>query len=347
MKFLNFKFVCLYSLFYCFTFLFFILQPAFARKSAKYNFKVATLAPDRSVWIKAYNEIADEIKTVTGGDVKFKCYPGGIQGEELTVLRKMRIGQLQGAGFTGTGLAKLCKNSLVMQLLNVFKSYEEFDYVFDQMIPKLENQCRTNGYEVLGWPHLGFVYLFSKDLVTDIPTLRSSKPWQFEDDEVGKALYRVAHVTAVPAQISDVLTGLRSGLIRTVFAPPVGMLSLQWYSHIQYCLDLKGMYTFGAFIVDAKKWAKLPVRYQKKIKSICKKHFARLTDTVRNQNDEAFSVMKSQGLKMVSPTDRGGKDFQQTSQKAADLLAGKYFPRKILDLMNASLVSFRDGQENK
>ncbi len=345
MKFLDYKFIWLYSSFLCFVFYLFMPMPAFAKKSAKYNFKVATLAPNRSVWIKAYNEIADEIKTATNGDVKFKCYPGGVQGDELTVLRKIRIGQLQGAGFTGTGLAKICKDSLVMQLPNVFRSYEEFDYVFNQIIPQLESQCRTNGYEVLGWPHLGFVYLFSKDIVNDIATLRISKPWQFGDDEVGKALYRVANVTAVPAQISDVLTGLRSGLIRTVFAPPVGMLSLQWYSYIQYCLNLKGMYTFGAFIVDAKKWNKLPIHYQKKIKSICKKHFAALTDTVRNQNNEALIVMKSQGLKMISATNRGENDFQQTSKKAADLLVGKYFSRKTLGLMNASLTSFRQVRE--
>ena len=345
MKLSDLRFGKLPSIIFCIIFSLVIQPDAFAKKSAKYKFKIATLAPDRSVWIKAYNEIADEVEKVTNGDVKLKCYPGGIQGDELTVLRKIRIRQLQGAGFTGAGLSKLCKDSLVMQLPNVFKNYEEFDSVFKKVSPKLESQCRKNGFEVLGWPHLGFVYLFSKDKVNNLQSLRASKPWLFEDDEIGNALYRAGNVTAVPAQISDVLTGLRSGLIRTVIAPPVGMLSLQWSSYVNYYLDLKGMYTFGAFIVDAEKWNKLPGNYQKKIKSICKKHFRVLTNTVRNQNSDALDIMKSHGLKMVNVTNQGAIEFQHTSRKAAESLVGEYFSRALLDLMNSSLTTFRKQKQ--
>jgi TRAP-type transport system periplasmic protein len=34
-------------------------------------------------------------------NVVFKFYPGGVSGDEKDVIRKMRIGQLHGAGFTG------------------------------------------------------------------------------------------------------------------------------------------------------------------------------------------------------------------------------------------------------
>ena len=52
-----------------------------------------------------------EIKARTDGRVKLKFYPGGIMGNEQTVLRKMRVGQLHGGAFT-TGALTLVRRDL-------------------------------------------------------------------------------------------------------------------------------------------------------------------------------------------------------------------------------------------
>ncbi len=309
--------------------------------AAKHNFKIATLAPDRSVWINAYDEIAREVAAATNGDVKFKCYPGGVQGDELTVIRKMRIGQLHGAGFTGTGLANICRESLALQLPHTFKSYAEFEYVFERMKGRLENVCRTNGYEVLGWPDLGFVYMFSQDRVTDVDTLRSAKPWLIEDDIISKAMFQTAGISGVPAQIGDVLTALRSGLMRTVYAPPVGMVTLQWFTGVKYRLDLKGMYSFGTFIVAKKRWDSLPADVQKEIKQICSASFDKLRTKVHAQNEEALTVLGSKGIETYSPTTDGLQQFEQTSQKVAENLVGNTFSAESLKMVRELRAEYR------
>jgi TRAP-type transport system periplasmic protein len=319
----------------------FAANATFTMEPAKYNFKLATLAPDRSVWIETYDAISDEILAKTNGEVKFKCYSGGIQGDEPTVIRKMRIGQLQGAGFTGTGLSQICKDSLVLQLPHVFRSYEEFDYVFRKMSPLLESQCRDNGYEVLGWPHLGFVYLFSKDVVQDIQSLRTAKPWLVENDTISKAMFEVAGITAIPAQIGDVLTGLRSGLIHTVFSPPVGMITLQWFTRVKHRLDIKGMYYFGTFVVVKKNWEGIPLEFQNEIKKICNTHFVTLNDQVRELNADALRIMGEKQVKTIPITQKGLEEFQRTSTMVADQLAGNSFAPQSLSLMQTLLSEYR------
>ena len=323
---------------------FFINTNSYAkdRKGAsKYLFKIATLAPDRSVWLKTYRLMADEIFDATEGQVKFKSYPGGIQGDETTVMRKIRIGQLHGAGLTGTGLSLICKDSLVFQLPIVFKSEEEVDFVFPKMIPLFEAQCNKNGFEVLGWPHLGFSYLFSKNNIQNISSLRSAKPWLLENDIISKVFFNAAGVSAVPAEVSDVLTGLRSGLIQTVFSPPIGMISLQWFSRVNNRLDIKLIYSFGAFVVSNKKWNRVPKDLQKKIKEISDKHFVDLNRKIREQNHEALQVMEQKQIKTFSASQQGLEEFEQISNKVAEELVGNTFSHESLSLLRSALSEFR------
>ena len=311
------------------------------KRSSKHLFKIATLAPDRSVWMNTFRSMADEILEATNSEVKFRCFPGGVQGDEATVLRKIRIGQLHGSGLTGTGLSLICKDSLVFQLPIVFRNQEEIDFVFPQMLPLFKAQCEASGFHVLGWPHLGFSYLFSTSDVRDISSLRSAKPWLLENDVISKVFFDTAGVSAVSADISDVLTGLRSGLIHTVFSPPVGMISLQWFSRINYRLDLKLIYSFGAFVVAKKKWNRIPKDMQQKIDEISQRHFAELNKKTHEQNQDALQVMERNRIQTVYASQQSLDKFEQISSKVANRLAGNTFSNESLSLLRSLLSEFR------
>ena len=88
--------------------------------------RLATVAPDRSVWVKAFRDAAADVAKVTEGRVQLKIYAGGVQGDEQTVLRKMRVGQLQGAAFMGQGVRLFCADATVLLLPLMFRSEEQF-----------------------------------------------------------------------------------------------------------------------------------------------------------------------------------------------------------------------------
>ena len=67
--------------------------------------KVGSIAPSGSPWDKALKKIAAEWKTISGGTIEMKIYPGGIVGTETDMIRKMRIGQIQAAIFTDMGMS--------------------------------------------------------------------------------------------------------------------------------------------------------------------------------------------------------------------------------------------------
>lgn len=81
---------------------------------AKYLFKVATIAPEGSVWTQRFNDFTEEVAKQSNNEVQFKVYTGGIMGDDQAMYRKMRIGQLHGGGFTMTGIGSVVPDFRVM-----------------------------------------------------------------------------------------------------------------------------------------------------------------------------------------------------------------------------------------
>jgi len=78
----------------------------------------------------------------------------------------------------------------------------------------------------------GFSYLMSKEPIRSLDDLRQRKSWIPEKSDVGLSVFRYVGVSPVPLPMSDVLTGLQTGLIDTVVTSPIGALALQWHTHI-------------------------------------------------------------------------------------------------------------------
>src|SRR5688572_20861328 len=109
-----------------------VAQPAQANNV---ELRLATLAPAGSPWMEVLGKAQAEIKEKTAGRVTFKYYEGGQQGDERDFVRKIGLGQLDGAAITATGLAMIDESIRVLELPMMFQSADELDYVADKMWP--------------------------------------------------------------------------------------------------------------------------------------------------------------------------------------------------------------------
>src|SRR6478736_3330163 len=109
--------------------------------------KIATVAPDGTAWMREMRAGADALKKRTEGRVEIKYYPGGVMGDEPSVLRKIKIGQLQGGAFTGGELSAIVKDAQIYSLPFLFKNQEEVDKVRAQLDPLLKKSFQQAGFE--------------------------------------------------------------------------------------------------------------------------------------------------------------------------------------------------------
>src|SRR5258708_18069691 len=75
--------------------------------SAQRVLSMATLAPQGSPWMNVFDAANRELRRRTGGALSMRWYPGGVQGDEGEVVRKIRSGRLDGAAVTAVGLGQI------------------------------------------------------------------------------------------------------------------------------------------------------------------------------------------------------------------------------------------------
>ena len=303
--------------------------------------KIATLAPEGSSWIKTFHAIDEEVRTKTDKQVGFKIYPGGVLGDEKDMLRKMYIGQINGAALTSAGLSAIYSEMDVFQIPFLFKSYHEVDYVLEEMNAFFQKGFEENGYILLGWSEGGFVRLMSTKPVTTLDDLRKLKVWTWEGSPMTKAIFDQANVSAIPLSVPDVLVGLETGLVDVVYAPPSGAISLQWFTKIKYMTDVKLIYLIGGLVMQKKVFNKISPDHQKILLETCRRRMNELKATVRKENEEAIQVMVKYGVRIITPSASQVAEFIKVSNQAMQRLEGKSFSKKIRDEVTAKIEAYR------
>lgn len=310
------------------------------------TFKIATIAPDGTRWMEELNNGADEIKKLTKGRVKFRFYPGGIMGNDKSVLRKIRIGQLHGGAITGGGLQNIYNDSQVYSLPLAFRSYEEVDYVRKRMDQLIIDGLHESGYVSFGLSEGGFAYLMSGETLDDVEKLKSQKVWAPDDDPIGRAAFEAIGVSPIPLPLTDVLTGLQTGLIDTVAASPIGAIALQWHTKVKYLNQTPLIYLYGTMIIDRKDFEKISKEDQQTVRRVMSDIFKRLDSINREDNDKAYSALQQQGINFVSISEASqGRWISSVESATQELIKAGTIGDKITQTLYKHLDEFRNGAQ--
>ena len=305
--------------------------------------KMATLAPEGSSWVKTINALNAEVMKRSENKVQFKIYPGGVLGDETDMLRKTKIGQIQGAALTSAGLSSVFPEYDVLEVPFLFQKYEEMDHILTKMDSFFRKGVDNNGYVMLGWSEAGFIYLMSTVPISGVSDLRKAKVWILEDSSIAKAVFQEAGVKGIPLSITDVLVGLQTGLVEVVYIPPSGAISLQWFTKIKYITDLPLLYLAGAILIKKETFKEIPSTFQPVLMEIAQRHLNQLKTAIRNENQDALQVMAKQGIKMITPSREQIEEFKKLSNRAMAHPGSQSFTKKTLEEVTSLLESYRKG----
>ncbi|HET6348404.1 MAG TPA: TRAP transporter substrate-binding protein DctP [Candidatus Krumholzibacteria bacterium] len=317
--------------------------PVSAQKpgKAKVEIKLATLAPEGSTWMKTMHKIDDDVRTRTDNRVGFKFFPGGVQGDEKDVIRKIRVGQIHGAGFTGFGLGSIVPEVRVLELPFMFDNVEELDYVRSQTNDYYEKAFDEQGYTLLGWTDVGFVYLFTHTPVRNPEDMATCKWWIWSGDRLAEIFFKAFKIAPIPLAAPDVLTSLQTGVVDAVYASPLACVALQWYSRVKYMSDVPITHGISAVIVSKKSLAGVSDADIAVIKDVTHQHLADLTAKTRTQNQEAIEEIKKEGVEVVAVDPAARKEFTERGRAAWSDGVGTLYSQELLDRVKKLLADYR------
>lgn len=319
-----------------------LLLATFPAAATAVTLKIATLAPDGTSWMQAMRASAEDVSQRTEGRVKLRFYPGGIMGNDQSVLRKIRVGQLHGGAITGTGLASIEPDGQAYGLPFTFRSYDEVDYVRQRIDPLLIEALKRNGYISYGISEGGFAYLMSNRPIREIGDLKDRKVWVPEGDQISIRGFQAVGVSPIQLPLTDVLTGLQTGLIDTVANTPTGAIALQWHTRVKYLTDLPLLYTYGSLLIQERALQRLSEPDRRILKESIEQALAKINAQIRKDNQQAREALAQQGISFVLPSDKEMDQWQQAVVSATDQLAAEgVFSKQRLELLRTTLREYR------
>ena len=314
--------------------------PIGAAASGAVVIKIASIAPDRSPWDKALEKMANEWERLSNGSVQVKIYPGGIAGGEQDMIRKMRLGVLQGGVFSNMGLAKIDHSLTVISIPFLFHSREEFSAVFDQMKPTFEKLIQAKGFKLMFWTLAGWINFFSKSPVIEPEDLRKLKISVTADFPEIEQIWKGMNYEVVTGD-SDMMIQLQSGAVTALYLPPLIAASGQYFTLAPHMLSPSLAPLVGGLLLSDKAWASIPAELHQPFLDATVDAAKGLYDETMTLEADAVKMMKDNGLVVHDPPPGAMAKWRESAGKAVEGLLGSVFSKEIYDQVMGYVREYR------
>ncbi len=304
--------------------------------------KIATVAPEGSGWMKQMRAGAAAIKERTQGRVEVKYFPGGVMGNDVAVLRKMKLGQLQGGAFSGAELSPVVPDAQIYSLPFLFREQAEVDYVRARADDTLKDAFRKKDLEVMGMAGGGFAFLMSTKPIRTRDDLKATKVWVPQADRIAQVTFEVGGVKPVALPLADVYTALSTGMIETAGNTPSGSIAFQWHTRIKHVVEFPLTYVMGIMALDKKAFDKIAPDDQKIMLEEFAKAFTAIDTDTRKDNEAALTALTKQGVTLFKPEAKEQEFWISIGLEARKRLLdeGAYTP-ELFKRVNDALEEFR------
>lgn len=266
---------------------------------AQIQIKIATLAPQNSEWAEKFQKGSIEIQERTENRVKLKFYWGGAQGNAKKILQKIKIRQLHGGTFSPTDFQEVYPDLNIYGLPFLFKDFDEVDYVRDRVDDQLEQGFKNLGFNTYGFAGGGFAYILSNEPIREYEDLKNKKIWLPQGDLISYEAMRSLNLLPVPLPMTDVLTGLQTGLIDIVAIPPVVALALQWHTKISYITRVPVLYAMGFLAIDSKIINRINTDDQKVLYEVINRIYSEVDSNSQQDSENAYEALSKIGIQEI------------------------------------------------
>lgn len=307
--------------------------------------KIATLAPDGTPWMKTMRAITRYVENNSNGNVKFSYYAGGVMGDEPDVVRKMKMGVLNGTGVSLAGVRLTVPEFQVMELPFLFndRNFKETDFIYGKMFKYFEKVAWERGYKLIAISEAGFAHFWTKgkidSLLKDFP---SQKVWQWEGDPVMLEISKSLDVSSVSLPMPETLTALQTGMINAFYGTPLHVISFQWNKYVDTIYTPSLFYTPSFFIFTKKTWESFPKNIQdlffdKTAMKLKKEGLQKIHEA----DNESLQALVDSGIKVVTIPPEEVSEIKKRTMKVCEKLTGVTFSKELYGEITNYLEGYR------
>lgn len=304
--------------------------------------KLGTLIPRGTSAYQVLLEMREKWRQAPEGGVEVIVYPDGSMGGETDMVRRMRVGQLQAAMLTMTGISEIDKSvNALQEMPMMFRTLDEYEYVRDRMRPTLEKRLADRGFVVLFWGDIGWVRFFSRDAAVHPAQFMRMKMFTWAGNTDQFDLMKELGFNPESLETSDILPGLQTGLIDGLDTVPMYALAGQFYGPCPHMLELNFAPLGGAALITKKAWDLIPSATQQALRKAATEAGDELVKSSRAESDEAVQAMQKRGLTVHHATPEIEAEWRAWAEGAYPKIRGGLVPAEEFDEVERMLQEYR------
>lgn len=295
------------------------------------SIRIATLAPRSSDLVRGFVRIDRGLRDATNNQWGLTLYPSGVAGDEKDIIRKMRVGQMDGTVVTSVGLSQILTELAVLTAPGAIEDYAQVERVQKAFNQEWESKLAQNGFKLTGWGEIGLIRYFSQAPLYSPNDLKKQRPWVWPESHTMKAMWHAIGVTGVPLGVPEVYGALQTGMINAVTSTALAVIALQWFPKLTHVTQRSHGPLVGGMVFSNEKWNAVPEDIKKQLNEQIKKHYQGDNKNIREDDKKAYNNLIKRGYVSVAYTAQGEKDYQDLAKKARESLVGRVYTREVLD----------------
>lgn len=307
-----------------------------------------TAAPEGTPWADQLNDIKKRVEAESGGRVKMKLFLGSVMGGEVEMVRDVRRNaRLQGGGFSTAAIADGAGADLLQlpELPYLFEDEAEADYVLDQILFKpISADLEAKGFVMMAWAENGWRSFGSKGSPVRTPADVQKLKMRSQEAQVHRYMYEALGVQYTTLPVSEVLTGLQTGIVDGFDNTPLFTQAAGWFEPIQYYSLSRHIYQPAAVVWSKKFWDGMPADLQGIVMGDPAAESAKGRKGVRELESTLIQNFRDLGVEVVELTPAERKAFANVTQAVHMRFAAEHPDIKpLLDQVKAALAQRRGG----
>lgn len=227
--------------------------PAAARAEDVITIKLATVAPEGTPWAEQLQTFKARVEKESGGRIKVKAFLGGTLGDENTTVAETRRGSVGMWGGSTGALGSVVPELQMLELPYLFQTAEEADYILDEvLLEDFRKLLADRGYVLVFWAENGYRSLGTKfGFVKTAADLKGRK-MRSQESSVHLDTYRAMGASPVPISVTEVLTGLQTGVVDGFDNTPLFSFAASWYQGVKFYSVTDHIYQPAAVLISKK-----------------------------------------------------------------------------------------------
>jgi TRAP-type C4-dicarboxylate transport system substrate-binding protein len=302
--------------------------------------KIATLAPKNSPFLRSFEELDQNIRQLSSGAIGFQVYSSGVAGDEISVVRKMRVGQLDAGMVTSDGLGLLVPEVNVLRAPGAITSYAQLEAVTRELLPEFEAIFEQKGFKLISWGEAGEYRYFSREPIRHPNDVKRMRPWLWPQSPVMQEMWKAIGATPVPLPMPEVFGALQTRMVDVVESTSLQYVALQWQSTGQKYLtkEANGM-LMGAWVMNKSTFDGLAPEVQKQIVSLARANS--IKESARNREIDQASLRRlvERKYEVTEYSKEGAAALQNIRSEVRKRLVNRVYPeallKQVMDLTHA------------